>query len=135
MTQQLPRYNLKASQLQAAIIASLKTVLPIPIYDYVPEGTNLPYVAIGTMSVVPYRLKIIAAVDVGVQIDVWSAYTGFAETESVLDLIVSQLTGTTLQVQDSSVVDVIWDSCNITIEASDTEIIRHGQVLIKWRLS
>jgi len=135
MSTQVPRYALLAAKLQAAVVEKLKSALDVAVYDYVPEKTALPYVSIGAVSVVPYRLKIIAAVDVTLEVDYWSEYAGFAEAEGVLDTIIQTLTGDTLVVQDASVVDVVWDTCNLFVEATDTEIRRHGQLIIKWRLS
>jgi hypothetical protein len=135
MTSQVPKYSLLAAKLQAAVVDHLRTVLQVPIYDYVPEGTAIPYVVISSVSVVPYRMKVVAAVDVDLVIDYWSLYAGFAETETVMDTIIQALTGQALVVQGANVVDVIWESCNLTVETTETEIHRHGQLIVKWRLT
>lgn len=135
MTTQIPRYSVLAAKLQAAVVDRLKNVLSVPIHDHVPEGSTLPYAAITSVSVVPYRLKTIAAVDVGLQIDYWSLYAGFAESETMMDTIVQALTGQVLTVQDARVVDVLWESCNFNVEATETELHRHAQLVVKWRLT
>ena len=134
MTTQMPKYALMARKLQKAVVDLLKTVTATPVYDYVPEKTALPYIVIAAIEVLPYRMKVVAAIDVELQIDYWSLYAGFAETEDVMDTIIGTLTGQTLVIDGASVVDVVWDSCNLFVEATDTEVRRHGQLRIKWRI-
>ena len=134
MTTQMPKYALMARKLQKAVVDLLKTVTATPVYDYVPEKTALPYIVIAAIEVLPYRMKVVAAIDVELQIDYWSLYAGFAETEDVMDTIIGTLTGQALVIEGANVVDVVWDSCNLFVEATDTEVRRHGQLRIKWRI-
>lgn len=70
--------------------ATLGTLAPGGVHDYVPDGTVMPYVRLGTAREEPEDAGLQGR-RVTVVIDVWSQYRGLAEAYSITDRIIALL--------------------------------------------
>lgn len=80
-------------ELQGAIVARLKADPAVAalvngrVYDAVPTNAAFPYVSYGPCNAIQDDADCITAVDIAVQLDVWSRGVGFPEAKKIVDAV------------------------------------------------
>ncbi len=83
-------YNFQKKIYQNLNVSDVKTVAK-GIYDYIPEGKNLPYIVIGDDSARPYNTKLEKGKEITTTIYVWAESRGMLDTKKLLGLIEEKL--------------------------------------------
>lgn len=74
----------RAWDVQVAIHDALVTALgTVPVLDHVPQGTAMPYVVVGEMSMIPFDTCSTTGDELMVTIHTWSSYRGRKETRDL----------------------------------------------------
>lgn len=73
-----------ADAVQAAVFRVLDGHISVPVHDYVPPGTPMPYVVLGHATETPDELHGLAGSDLTVTLHVWSDATGTREAHTIL---------------------------------------------------
>jgi len=117
--------------LQKAIYERLKASLTCPVYDHVPDGAAMPYVAIGEDTAVDWSTKLEPGMEVAHTLHVWSDYSGMAETKQLIDQVVQALTGSPHTVEGFAVVVASLDMIDTL---RDPEGYRHGVLRFRFKI-
>jgi len=76
--------------LQKSLYGLLTAYQTTSIYDYVPEGTPLPYITLGAFTCKPAGVsKDTDISDVSLQVHIWSKHTGKAEINGIAEDVIA----------------------------------------------
>lgn len=114
-------------ELQRALYVALSEIagpLGVPVYDYVPPGTEYPYITIGRDNVTDYGYSCGGISEIDSEIQVWTGepHRGHIYTKSLLDTIENQLSDVLPSVE-------IDDYLILSAEFVDSFIDRDGDGL------
>jgi hypothetical protein len=99
---------------------------PPRLYDHVPPGAVLPYVAFGAMTAQPFDTKTETGFEQIVTLNIWSRYRGAKETHDILQVIYD-----TLHRRNLTVSGVVFLSCefhSVDITGLDDGLTTHAAV-------
>lgn len=117
--------------LQAAIYQKLKNALSCPVYDKVPDGAAMPYVALGEDTATDWSTKLEAGQEVTHTLHVWSEYNGMKEAKQIMDTIIQVLTETPLTVEGFFVVMARLDMVETMRDPGGSQ---HGIVRFRFKI-
>lgn len=83
-----------------ALIAFLRREVSCQVYDYVPEGAELPFITLGNINAEDKSTKSEDIVHMTVQIHIWSNYKGRYEINSLAEKIINSLSANQLDLSD-----------------------------------
>ena len=115
-----------AWELQKAVYDALSGALAAPVYDDVPQGVAMPYVAIGDSTVAPAGTKTDDGEDHSLTLHVWSQYAGRREVKELLGQIKAVLHDRPLVLSGHALVRLRFDFASDFADAD--EQTRHGVI-------
>lgn len=113
-------------ELQKAVFEALSGTLTVPVYDDVPQGAAMPYVAIGDSTIAPAGTKTGDGEDHSLTLHVWSQYAGRREVKELLGQIKAALHGRPLVLAGHALVRLRFDFASDFADVD--EQIRHGVI-------
>ncbi|PAF19753.1 DUF3168 domain-containing protein [Terribacillus saccharophilus] len=102
------------------------------VFDYVPEGTEFPYIRIGEPTVTPIVTKTTHGEEVAVVVHVWSQYRGKAEAYNILNACLGATTAP-LKVQGFKLVDQRLDQLQVFDDIDG--MTRHGVLRVIFTIN
>ncbi|MFC7048906.1 DUF3168 domain-containing protein [Emcibacter nanhaiensis] len=102
------------------------------IFDHVPEGMSLPYLAIGDMSVRDWSSKSFTGLEVLFDLHLWSGHRGNLEIRELADLVHGLLTPEVLQRDGLQVASLQFIFFETFFETDGR--IRHGVMRYRARI-
>ncbi len=117
-----------AWELQKAVYDALSVpgAVAAPVYDDVPQGAAMPYVAIGDSTIAPAGSKTEDGEDHSLTLHVWSQYAGRREVKELLGQIKAALHNRPLPLTGHTLVRLRFDF--VTDFADAGEQTRHGVI-------
>lgn len=111
--------------LQGAIYDRLTNNAPLMnkvtgVFDDVPDGQAMPYVAIGNDTGTPFLTFNRNGEELTNTLHIWSDYQGMAEVKEIMNLVLQAMTDTPLVVNGFHVVDTRLDMMTDSVEADGT---------------
>lgn len=76
--------------IQSELYKQLST-LNIPVYDYIPINSKMPYIKIGHMNMKDYSTKTQDGIQVNQYIDIFSNYKGQKELKEIMHQVISKM--------------------------------------------
>lgn len=121
---------------QKAVFSRLSGSLSVPVYDYVPDTADAPYVVIGDDTISPWYSKTAGGVEVTTTVHTFSVYRGRKEVKSLMDTIGQSLTATSLNLaaDDFAALPGVLEFADILIEDSPRGITYHGVQRFRFRI-
>ncbi|WP_448208483.1 DUF3168 domain-containing protein [Azospirillum sp. sgz302134] len=113
-------------ELQKAVYDALAGALGVPVYDDVPQGAAMPYVAIGDSTIAPASTKTDDGEEHSLTLHVWSQYAGRREVKELLGAIKAALHNRPLPVAGNALVRLRFDFASDFADAD--EQTRHGVI-------
>lgn len=113
------RRRIPMDALQQGVYSILSEKQTTPVYDSIPSGAAMPYIALGAFTGKPKANKTVDFSRCTVQIHIWSAYSGKTEVNEIMNDISAVLTSwpIDLSAQNFNVMDQDIEMC----EAFETE--------------
>ncbi len=118
---------------QRAVAGRLRAHLGVPVYDYVPEGSTLPYVTVGEATIIEDRSRPRTLVQVTHTIHIWSASEGFDEALRIEEEIERALRGSSLAIDGWDVLSGATFEFGQTLRDPDG-VTRHTVMRYRWHL-
>jgi hypothetical protein len=125
--------------IQAAIVAALKAVLPDVLgaraYDQVPApvapatSAIFPYITVGNGDMMPELGEFTDAADTMIQVDVWSRAVGFGECKTIARAVTAALHDADLAVPNQTNVSILLSTVNYLRDPDG--ITRHAALQFK----
>jgi Protein of unknown function (DUF3168) len=97
---------------------------PARVFDHVPQGSPFPYLAIGSVSAIPFDTKTEAGLDQNLTIHSWSRYRGLKETKDIMAAVFAVLDGQSLAVTGHTLVLLRFEFATTFVD--DDGLTRHG---------
>ena len=94
------------------------------IYDFVPEGTDFPYVKIGDQTMVDDGTKTKQGSDFTLIIHTFSRYRGSVEIKNIMSVVYDILHESSLSVSGASLVNARFEFADILVDPDG--ITKHG---------
>lgn len=129
-------------ELQVALLARLKATVGVPVFDYVPQGTVLPYVTIGEFTGVPFDAKDFEGLEPTVTLHAWSEAKGKAEAMKLLSKIEEAVgyeplplrEGHSIMVQRPEFQTVLHEGTNVSSYSGD-QVTYHGVIRFRFKIT
>ena len=102
------------------------------IFDHVPEGASLPYLAIGDMSARDWSAKSFEGLEVLFDLHLWSGHKGHLEIRELADLVHDLLTAEALQREGLEIAALQFVFFETFFETDGR--IRHGVMRYRARI-
>ena len=110
------------SPLNKALFDRLKSVLSVPVYDYVPSGKKGPYVVLTDTSAEDWSTKTISGAEVMATLKVYSEYQGDKEVAQLCDGAISAVQTQPLVLSDA------WQIALSTVDSHSVERLETHRV-------
>jgi len=100
--------------IQRAVVTHLADNLDVPVFDYVPEDADTPYVCWGTAWLANRDALNVCIDRVWFQIDCWSKYRGYAEAAGIAHRVVGLLHHIRLRIPGYDPIHVLREQTHAT---------------------
>lgn len=104
------------------------------VFDAVNEDQPFPYVTIGAVTSLPYRVMQRFGEECTITLHIWSDYNGYKEAAEILDMLNGLLADTTFPVTGWDLLSSYYDFSETMMENEDGMIIRHVPVRYRCQL-
>lgn len=89
----------------------------LPLYDHVPPGAALPYIAFGPAHITPYDTKTEIGFEHIVTLDIWSRYRGGKEARDIFQALYDALHRTVLTVTGQVFLSCEFHSADLSLDS------------------
>ncbi len=126
--------NLNYYNLQKAIYEKLVGSVPLMavvsgVFDFVPQGTDFPYLVIGDVAVGDASNLAKAVADYQLNLHIWSRQAGHKQAADIMDMVYGLLHNGNIAVTGKTLVSMRVTSSNI--ELANDSITYHGLLRLR----
>jgi ABC-type sulfate transport system substrate-binding protein len=119
--------------LQTGLFSLLSMGQTTPVYDFVPEGTELPYITLGAFTCKQSGAKTTDAWDTSIQIHLWSDYKGKAEINGIANDVITVLSSVDIELMADKF-KVISQEVEFFEAWEEEELGYHGVITLVTRI-